>query len=112
MLQLAVDEFLAIPSCVLLPEDVPQSTQYNKEDEQLLDKEIEQLEVRAKRVCSVSHKFSSARHFLLMLWTKNVYLGEISIISFMKALQAVFVNRQFRGCSQKDIVENVIYLAL
>lgn len=50
---LAVDEFLAIPSCVLLPEDVPQSTQYNKEDEQLLDREIEQLEMRAKRACFV-----------------------------------------------------------
>jgi hypothetical protein len=40
----------------LLPEDVPQSTQYNKEDEQLLDREVEQLEKRAKRVCSTSHE--------------------------------------------------------
>lgn len=51
ILQLAVDEFLAIPPYVLLPEDVPQSTQYTKEDEQLLDEEMEQLEARAKRVC-------------------------------------------------------------
>jgi hypothetical protein len=29
---------------------VPQSTQYTKEDEQLLDEEMEQLETRAKRV--------------------------------------------------------------
>jgi hypothetical protein len=52
ILQLAVDEFFAIPSCVLLPEDLPQIAQYTKEDEQQLDKEIKQLEVRAKRVCS------------------------------------------------------------
>ncbi|PNF25992.1 hypothetical protein B7P43_G06384 [Cryptotermes secundus] len=48
---LAVDEFLSIPSYVLLPEDVPQSTQYTKEDEQLLDEEMEQLIARAKRAC-------------------------------------------------------------
>lgn len=67
ILQLAVDELLAIPSGVLLPEDVPQSTQYNKEDEQILDKEIQQLEMRAKRVCSISFKHCSARIYLLML---------------------------------------------
>jgi hypothetical protein len=54
ILQPAVDEFLAIPSYVLLSEDEPQSTQYNKEDEGLLDKEIQQLEMRVKRVCSIS----------------------------------------------------------
>jgi hypothetical protein len=95
ILQLAVDEFLAIPSCVLLPEDVPQSTQYNKEDEQLLDREIEQLEMRAKRVCSIYHKLFSARNLLLMLWTNDVYLGEISILTFVKVPQGIFLNLQF-----------------
>jgi hypothetical protein len=52
ILQPAVDEFFAIPSCVLLPEDLPQITQYTKQDEQELDKEMKQLEVRAKRVRS------------------------------------------------------------
>jgi hypothetical protein len=48
---LAVDEFLSVPSHVLLPEDVSQSTQYTRADEQRLDEEMEQLEARAKRVC-------------------------------------------------------------
>lgn len=52
ILQLAVDEFFAIPSYLLLQEDSQQITQYTKEDEEQLDKEIKQLEARAKRVCS------------------------------------------------------------
>jgi hypothetical protein len=57
---MAVDEFFAIPSCVLLPEDALQSTQYTKEDEQQLDKEMEQLQANVKRVCGHTiHKLSS-----------------------------------------------------
>jgi hypothetical protein len=71
---LAVDEFLAIPSYVLLPEDVPQTTKYTKEDEQLLDEEMEQLEARAKRVCgNTLHKHFVARSFLFMLWAKYIF---------------------------------------
>ena len=60
---------------------MPQSTQYNKEDEQLLDKEIQQLEMRAKRVCSLSYKHCSARIFFvdafdkLCLFGRNFYLN-------------------------------------
>jgi hypothetical protein len=71
---------------------VPQSTQYKKEDEQLLDKEIQQLEMRAKRVCSLSYKHCSARIFFLILLTNDVYLGEISILTFVKVLQALCLN--------------------
>lgn len=118
ILQLAVDEFLAIPSCVLLPEDVPQSTQYNKEDEQLLDKEIEQLEMRAKRVCSISYKLSSARisSLILLLLTIDVYLGEIAVLTFVKFMQTLCLNlfavlRVMRErCHQG--YENITYLAL
>jgi hypothetical protein len=71
---LAVDEFLAIPSHVLLPEDMPQSTQYTKEDEQLLDEEMEQLEARAKRVCgSTLEKPFFIRNFLFILWAKDIF---------------------------------------
>lgn len=63
-LQLAVDEFFAIPSFVLLPEDLPQITQYTKEDEQQIDKEIKQLDTRAKRVCSNSQTQKKPIYFL------------------------------------------------
>lgn len=59
---------------------MPQSTQYNKEDEQLLDREIQQLEMRAKRVCSLSYKHCSARIFVdafdkWCLLGRNFYLN-------------------------------------
>jgi hypothetical protein len=71
---LAVDEFLSIPSYVLLPEDMPQSTQYTREDEQQLDEELEQLEARAKRVCgSPLQKHFLVRNFLFILWARDVF---------------------------------------
>ena len=95
---------------------MPQSTQYNKEDEQLLDLEIQQLELRAKRVCSSSYIHCSARFFFfLMLLTTYVYLGEISILTFVKVLQALCLNlftvlRVVRKRCQ--MFENITHLTL
>jgi hypothetical protein len=61
---------------------VPQSTQYNKEDEQLLDKEIQQLEMRAKRVCSLSYIHCSARIFVVDVFNKLWLFGRHFYLNF------------------------------